>query len=194
MYFETTQKIKTLGVIWEIESDHFGIEVRESKADEKWTKRKVFSAIAQLYDPLGLVSPVVTWAKIRMQHLWLIAAEWDDPIPEDIYVKWQEYYQQLPLLKSFKVSRYLFTPEPKEIQFHIFSDASELAYGACIYARSTNKDGQTKTELISAKSRVAPLKRAVTIIGQVINIPVDVDEMVRVLPRQLEDDYAFSVY
>ncbi|XP_055623676.1 uncharacterized protein LOC129767083 [Toxorhynchites rutilus septentrionalis] len=32
-----------------------------------------------------------------------------------------------------------------------------------------------------------------TIIGQVINIPVDVDEMVRELPRELEDDHAFNV-
>ncbi|XP_062557228.1 uncharacterized protein LOC134222099 [Armigeres subalbatus] len=136
MYFETTQKIKTLGVIWEIKSDHFGIE--------------------RVFPPL-LTSSYL--GKNKDAASLVDRAEWDDPIPEDIYVKWQEYYQQLPLLKSFKVSRYLFTPEPKEIQFHIFSDASELAYGACIYARSTNKDGQTKTELISAKSRVAPLKR-----------------------------------
>ncbi|XP_052565864.1 uncharacterized protein LOC120424652 [Culex pipiens pallens] len=32
-----------------------------------------------------------------------------------------------------------------------------------------------------------------TIIGQIINVPVDVNEMVRMLPRQLEDDYAFNV-
>lgn len=31
------------------------------------------------------------------------------------------------------------------------------------------------------------------IIGQVINVPVDVNEMVQALPRQLDDDYAFNV-
>ncbi|XP_062539042.1 uncharacterized protein LOC134207338 [Armigeres subalbatus] len=159
MHFEPEQKIKTLGVVWEIESDQFGMEVLILKIDEQWTKRKVFSAIAQLYDPLGLVSPVTAWAKIRMQHLWLIAADWDDVIPEDICIKWQEFYEQLPLLQSFKVPRYVFVPDAVEVQFHIFSDASEMAYGACIYARSTSKDGKINTELISAKSRVAPLKR-----------------------------------
>ncbi|XP_062557054.1 uncharacterized protein LOC134221904 [Armigeres subalbatus] len=158
MRFEP-EKIKTLGVAWEMEPDQFGVEVLTLNIDEQWTKRKVFSAIAQLYDPLGLVSPVVAWAKIRMQHLWLIAADWDDVVPGDICVKWQEFYQQLPLLRSFKVPRYLFTPDATDVQFHIFSDASELAYGACMYARSTSKDGTIKTELISAKSRVAPLKR-----------------------------------
>ena len=31
------------------------------------------------------------------------------------------------------------------------------------------------------------------IIGQVINVPVDVDTMVQQLPRQLDDDQAFNV-
>lgn len=159
LHFEPEQKIKTLGVGWEMGPDQFSIEVRELKIDEQWTKRKVFSAIAQLYDPLGLVSPVVAWAKIRMQHLWLASIDWDDIIPDEIRSKWEEFYVQLPLLQSFKVSRYLFASDPVEIQFHVFSDASELGYGACIYARSTSKDGQIKTELISSKSRVAPLKR-----------------------------------
>ncbi|XP_058839321.1 uncharacterized protein LOC131694833 [Topomyia yanbarensis] len=41
--------------------------------------------------------------------------------------------------------------------------------------------------------RLRQAQGSYTIIGQVINVPVDVDEMVRVLPRQLEDDYAFNV-
>jgi hypothetical protein len=31
------------------------------------------------------------------------------------------------------------------------------------------------------------------IVGQVINVPVDVNNMVRQLPRQLDNDYAFNV-
>ena len=34
---------------------------------------------------------------------------------------------------------------------------------------------------------------SLSIIGQVINVPVDVDEMIRSLPRNLEDDHAFNV-
>jgi hypothetical protein len=32
------------------------------------------------------------------------------------------------------------------------------------------------------------------IVGQVMNVPVDVDNMVTTLPRQLEDDYSFNVH
>lgn len=157
--FERQQTIKTLGVIWETEPDQFSIEVQDIRTDEQWTKRKVFSAIAQLYDPLGLISPVVSWAKIRMQHLWLSTVDWDDPIPEAIRTTWKEFYEQLPILKSFKVDRYLFIQKATQIQFHVFSDASEAGYGACMYARSTEVNGRIRTLLISAKSRVAPLKR-----------------------------------
>ncbi|XP_062713846.1 uncharacterized protein LOC134290684 [Aedes albopictus] len=41
--------------------------------------------------------------------------------------------------------------------------------------------------------RLRQAQGSYTIIGQVINVPVDVDEMVRALPRELEDDYAFNV-
>ena len=37
-------------------------------------------------------------------------------------------------------------------------------------------------------------KGAKKLCGQVINVPVDVDNMVRVLPRSLDDDYAFTVH
>jgi hypothetical protein len=32
------------------------------------------------------------------------------------------------------------------------------------------------------------------IVGQVINVPVDVNNMVTTLPRQLDDDYSFNVH
>lgn len=54
------------------------------------------------------------------------------------------------------------------------------------------------TRLISPRIPFMAIRRlrwdgAFGIVGQVINIPVDVDSMVRNLPRQLDDDYAFNV-
>uniref|UniRef100_A0A182I0X6 Uncharacterized protein n=1 Tax=Anopheles arabiensis TaxID=7173 RepID=A0A182I0X6_ANOAR len=37
--------------------------------------------------------------------------------------------------------------------------ASEVAYGACIYARCEDQQGQIRVSLLASKSRVAPLKR-----------------------------------
>ncbi|XP_055528088.1 uncharacterized protein LOC129720625 [Wyeomyia smithii] len=87
LHFDPEQKIKTLGVGWTTESDQLCIEVQQITNDGFWTKRNIFSAIAKLYDPLGLVSPVVALAKIKMQHLWLSTVDWNDPVPMDIATK-----------------------------------------------------------------------------------------------------------
>lgn len=48
--------------------------------------------------------------------------------------------------------------EPKCIQLHGLCDASQQAYGACIYLRIKYSNGRINTNLICSKSRVAPLK------------------------------------
>jgi len=47
----------------------------------------------------------------------------------------------------------------RRIELHGFSDASEVAYGACIYFRSADIQGNITTRLLCSISRVAPLKR-----------------------------------
>ncbi|XP_062541022.1 uncharacterized protein LOC134209057 [Armigeres subalbatus] len=154
-----SNKVEVLRVGWETGPDQFCIEVQPPTHEGYLTKRKIFSTIAKLYDPLGLVSPVVAWAKIRMQQLWIANSGWDDQVPNDVMVKWEEFSSQLQCLEEYKVPRYLFLLGSSSIEFHVFTDASEAGYGACIYARSEDQEGNTKIQLIAAKSRVAPLKR-----------------------------------
>ena len=56
------------------------------------------------------------------------------------------------------LSRY-FARQPVDIQLHGFSDASERAYAAVVYIRSTYSDGQVEVRLQASKSRVASIKR-----------------------------------
>lgn len=46
-----------------------------------------------------------------------------------------------------------------EIQLHGFADASQRAYGACVYIRSQNPEGVVEVKLLCAKARMAPLKQ-----------------------------------
>lgn len=44
------------------------------------------------------------------------------------------------------------------LELHGFSDASELAYGACIYLHATFIDGKHSTHLLCSKNQLALLK------------------------------------
>jgi hypothetical protein len=47
----------------------------------------------------------------------------------------------------------------ERLEIYGFSDAREVAYGACIYLRSIDVQGKITTRLLCSKSRVAPLKK-----------------------------------
>ncbi|XP_055633488.1 uncharacterized protein LOC129773856 [Toxorhynchites rutilus septentrionalis] len=156
--FDQDETIKTLGILWEPEADVFRFNVSVSLESREATKRSILSAIAQLFDPLGLVSPVIVQAKIMMQHLWLLSLNWDDQVTPEMQRKWDRFCQQLPQLSDFRIDRCAFMSHLNNVEIHTFADASDAAYGACVYVRSEATDGSIKVSLLASKSRVAPLK------------------------------------
>lgn len=62
--------IRTLGLEWNPTSDEF--HFRAQMTTRVYTKREMLSTISKLFDPLGLIGPVLTTAKILMQGLWEI--------------------------------------------------------------------------------------------------------------------------
>lgn len=122
------------------------------------TKRNILSAISQLFDPLGILGPIIILGKLMIQNLWKISLDWDDLVPEDIAHQWITFRDQLTVVGQIKIPRKMISDELNELEIHGFSDASEHAYGACVYVRSRIGTDYV-TQLVCAKSRVAPLKR-----------------------------------
>lgn len=75
-----------------------------------------------------------------------------------IYTAWENIKNQLNQLNKVKFKRNVIIKDATRIEIHGFCDASEQAYGACIYIRSINKQEQIMTNLLCSKNRVAPLK------------------------------------
>ncbi|XP_043498821.1 uncharacterized protein LOC122522079 [Polistes fuscatus] len=108
-------------------------------------------------DNIGLLAPVVITAKIVMQGLWQLKSSWDEEVPADMNEIWQTFRRNLPTLKKIRFTRNeKEIGDGKEIEMHGFCDASEKAYGACIYVKTMGKN--PRVSLLCAKSRVAPLK------------------------------------
>ncbi|GFW57138.1 integrase catalytic domain-containing protein [Trichonephila clavipes] len=66
--FATLTETKTLGVSWKPNLDCFLIQVKVC-LDSSYTKRDVLSTIANIFDPVGLMAPVISKAKIFLQQV-----------------------------------------------------------------------------------------------------------------------------
>lgn len=155
------QSTKALGISWLPHEDELQYKVAmPSKAESIMTKRSLLSETSQIFDPLGLIGPVIVIAKMLLQQLWQEKLDWDDTLPEPIQKTWKNYKSQLVALNELKIPRYVSSQARKEeMQIHGFADSSEKAYGACLYLRTLDSNGEISVHLLCSKSRVAPLKR-----------------------------------
>lgn len=150
-----------LGMRWHTATDtlriNFTDEINISEA--QLTKRKVISATSQIYDPTGLVLPVIVVGKILQRDIWLSGIDWDQLLTRPLIAKWHEYRHAITQLSRISIPRWLGMGLDSNIQLHIFTDASEKAMGAAAYFRITRSDGTTAVTLITARSKIAPVKR-----------------------------------
>ncbi|XP_037931020.1 uncharacterized protein LOC119665841 [Teleopsis dalmanni] len=117
------------------------------------------SDLAHIYDPLGLIGPILVTGKILLQGAWQLKLDWDDDLPSEIRKQWTSYREDLALLDNATVVRHVFSSQGySHVELHAFCDASEKAYGAAVYIRTVQKDKTIKLNLLCSRSRVAPIK------------------------------------
>ncbi|XP_067634789.1 uncharacterized protein [Eurosta solidaginis] len=124
----------TLGMLWKPRSDQFCFQFND-EPHRNTTKRLILSKTAKIYDLLGLLSPIVIRCKMLLQALWLHGASWDEEVPKPLSDLWASIEDDLPNINTISVPRYAFTSPSQRGELHGFSDASERAYGCCIYTR-----------------------------------------------------------
>ena len=114
-----------------------------------------------VYDPLGLLSPFTLQAKLFMQDLWRQQLTWDSCLDEHDLHRWRCWQDETDLLAQLRVPRcYDATDEEvKRRELHVFSDASEAAFGAAGYLRQIDTAGAVSCALVMSRTRVAPLKQ-----------------------------------
>ncbi|XP_062538265.1 uncharacterized protein LOC134206550 [Armigeres subalbatus] len=153
-----SEVIKTLGLTWSPQNDEFMFVTKiSSDLSDTYTKRKIFSEIGRLFDPLGLISPVIVVAKILMQKLWTAGLSWDEILEDELLLSWLKFRDALPQLCDLKIPRRVMLPNTVAMEIHGFSDASISAYGAVLYVRNIFADGSAEMRLLCSKSKVAPL-------------------------------------
>ncbi|GBM23200.1 hypothetical protein AVEN_159881-1 [Araneus ventricosus] len=96
--------VKTLGLAWKSNEDKiiFKVSVKEQSV---YTKGDVLSIIAKLFDPPGLLGPVICKAKIFLQRLWLEKVNWDDPPPGQFASDWSLFVCNLKKIDKIKIDK-----------------------------------------------------------------------------------------
>ena len=84
-------------------------------------KRSVLKVVAQVYDPLGWISPVVITIKILFQKLCMDKEDWDTPLKKEHRELFERWIKDLEQVGTISLSKCYFpgvAGEVKSVQLH----------------------------------------------------------------------------
>ena len=103
------------------------------------TKQQILSEATRLYEPLGWLSPTTIQLESFIQLMWT---------DKTCRIKrYQSHYRNI--MDAFGTV--------KNLQLHVFCDASTTIYAAVVYMRQKTSEGTTNVDILTAKTRVAPI-------------------------------------
>ncbi|XP_063365858.1 uncharacterized protein LOC134654324 [Cydia amplana] len=155
--------VRTLGLIWQPANDLIGFNTgirNDTVLPEKLTKREVLVHVMRIYDPLGILAPIVVRGRIMFQDAWRKGLNWDQELSQCDSAAWKLWFQDLISTSSLQIPRRynLSGLEVVECELHVFSDASESAFAAVAYWRFLYVNGDVRLSLICSKVRVSPIR------------------------------------
>ena len=151
---------KALGVRWNVRDDTLYFSPVDGQCEvECLTKRAVLKEVASMYDPLGLISPLVLSGRLIFQETVVRKLDWDASLPDDLAVKWVAWRRNVQRLLDLRIPRSILPCFPNNTQLHHFADASNSGYGCVTYLRAIDQHGIITSRLLYSKTRVAPLKQ-----------------------------------
>ena len=180
---------RSLGLSWELKHDIFTF--RATATEKPFTRRGALATVNSLFDPLGLVAPVVIQGKFLLRELTCNEAlNWDTPLPEEKEAEWKMWKDSLKDLEEIKIPRpytptTLSTAQRKEL--HVFSDASVKAIAAVAYLKVIDSDGKCNVGFVLGKAKLAP-PSAHTIPRLELGAAVLAVEMAELVERELDVD------
>ena len=152
---------KALGMQWNSGTDCISFSICLEK--NACTRRGILSTFSQIFDPIGVIEPLLIVPKLLIRTLCKLKLTWDDAIPVEHERTWFRWLECIENLNSLFVDRCLVPSSAFDrIEIHSFSDASSEAYSAVVYLRVLYGT-EVKVSFVIGKSKIAPLKQALTI-------------------------------
>ncbi|CAG2195786.1 unnamed protein product [Mytilus edulis] len=123
----------------------------------KTTKRRTLMELAEIFDPIGLFSPIIISGKMFVQDLWKRNLQWDDELFTKDLSKWINISTELKRVSEDFIPRCVYLHSEvndKTCKLLCFCDASARAYSAAMQTCGQS----SRSDLIFSKSRLAPVK------------------------------------
>ncbi|XP_050669608.1 uncharacterized protein LOC126968633 [Leptidea sinapis] len=188
-FSDDNSNLKVLGLKWIPTTDTFTFTISSTSVGS--TKRAILSTIARLFDVLGFVAPVILYAKLLIQELWLAKVEWDQEPPETITERFIKFKNELSLLANLQIPRHLGVAAGCTVHMLAFGDASIKAYGCVLFLHVTHPNHEVSIHFVCAKSKVAPLK-TITLARLELCAALLASELVKQVHSAFHDRYSID--
>ena len=141
-----------LGLVWNVSLDILSLKAAKLGVPDVLNKRNLLSLVSSVFDPLGLLCPIIIKGKLLIQAAWRANVSWSDPLGEEFLEKWRKLSEEFNSISELSVPRKVAI-EGESYNLHVFCDSSTKAYGCAAYLV-----GNGESNLVMAKAKVAPLK------------------------------------
>ena len=183
---------RVLGMKWNVRTDCLEFNVRIPERPP--TRRGLLAITNALFDPLGLVAPVVLEARLLFRRLCQMKIGWDETVSAADAVRWKKWRDGLKDLNDLKFSRCCKGSKvTTDMQLHAFADASTVARGAVCYVRYVDSDQQIHCSLLMAKSLLAGSENHI-VPRLELEAALDAVKLVRIVKSELELEECPCVY
>ena len=155
--------VKCLGILWHPHMDKLQFFHEREEKQQQWTMRKVSSRTSRLFDPLGLMSPLVLERKLILQSLWREKLDWDDAVPAGLskqYDLWLKKVSGSHLSHIPRRVKPLFRSLDEKLV--MFTDASSQAQAAVAYLWCSGHEKHAG-RLWATKQKISSLNRSESI-------------------------------
>ena len=149
--YECPAQSNLLGLDWHINLDNLAVR-KPSWPEETLTRRSLLSRVSQVFDPLGLITPVTIRGRMLVKEAWKVKGDWDSPLTPPFLDEWEVLEPELQSVDELLIPRAVAV-EDAEYDLHIFCDASGYAYGAACYVQ-----GVSRGHLLTSRARVTPME------------------------------------
>ena len=122
------------------------------------TRRQVTGKVAEIWDLVGLVTPMVARFKLDLHQLVERNLDWDDAVPEELMSNWLENFDIMRQLGEIRFQRAIVPEDCVGLELETIEagDASQSMIVVAVYVRMLRSNGEYSCQLTLAKSKLVP--------------------------------------